>query len=558
MRKFVNTEPAAVVYESGEAPAESPQAPAVGGVHGSPNQEDRQAGQALEPRAQSLLFFAPAMVALLIVAACGTNTADVDLWGHLRSGSDFLARGHLAVRDSYAYSVNAPIWINHEYLSEAIFAWMYSHMGVVGLKMVRFVCASVMIVCLAGAIGETSAKLPIQFAVLALTTLVIVPAIEFRPQIFTFAMFSAIIWMLVRDNFGRRAPLWLVVPMMLLWCNLHGGFVVGLGTLIIYTGAVAARDLIARGRLSHAFFLAGITGAAVLATFVNPYGFAIWHSVLRTLSRPPMMSEIVEWRSLWWAMVEIWRMPNFSFVFDVELVAMFLALVTSVAITPFGDDFPLLMVAGTTIFSAISMFRNFPLALIGSAAPLSRHLSKAISRSTPAAAGLDSSRKASLLTQTIIGLLAVVLAIDLGIFSPAISFMFTPPAGAVGFIAEHELRGNVLTSLVWSDYVLYHCAPKNRVFIDTRYEMIYPDRIARDFEDFQHNRDRARAVLASYPHDFVMLAPDADAVSLMNGSKNWKLVYRDDVALLYARVDSAAANIPGVPIVRKSPPRAFP
>ena len=106
------------------------------------------------------------MVALLIVAACGTNTADVDLWGHLRSGADMIAGGHLPVHDPYAYSVNAPIWINHEYLSEAIFAWMYMHLGVVGLKLVRFVCASVMIVSIAGAVAETSAAIPIQFIVL--------------------------------------------------------------------------------------------------------------------------------------------------------------------------------------------------------------------------------------------------------------------------------------------------------------------------------------------------------------------------------------------------------
>jgi hypothetical protein len=513
--------------------------------------------QALEPRAPSLLRFSPAMIALLMVFACGTNVADVDLWGHLRSGADMIARLGVVARDPYAYSVNALVWINHEYLSEAIFAWMYSHLGVVGLKLVRFVCASMMIVCLAGAVGETSAAISIQFVVLALTTSAIVPAIEFRPQIFTFAMLSAIIWMITRDNFGRRAPLWLAIPMMVLWCNLHGGFVVGLGALGIYTGSVAVRDLIARRGLSHAFYLGAITAAAALATLVNPYGLGMWHSVLRTMSRPPMLSEIVEWRSMWVSMGDIWRMPNFSFVFDIEVVLMFAALVVSVAIAPFGDDFPLLVVASPLIASAISMFRNFPVALIGSAAPLARHLSMAIFRRAPAARS-DSPHRASMLTQAVIALAAVALAIQLGIFSPTLDFMFTPPAGALAFIAQHDLRGNVLTSLAWTDYVLYHRAPENRVFIDTRYEMIYPDRVARDFEDFHHNRARAAAVLASYPHDLVMLAPDSAAVPLMNASGNWKLVYRDDIALLYARSDSPAASIPGVPVVGKSPPRVFP
>ncbi len=511
-----------------------------------------------EPRAPSLLRFAPAMIAVLIVVACGTNSADVDLWGHLRWGGDLLARRHIAVHDPYAYSVNAPIWIDHEVLSEAIFAWMFSHLGVIGLKLVRFVCASVMIVCLAGAIAETSAAIPIQLAVLTLTTSEIVPAVEFRPQIFTFAMLSAIMWMLARDNFGRRAPLWLAIPMMLFWCNLHGGFVVGLGALGLYIGAVAVRDLVARRGLSHTLHLGAITAAAALATLLNPYGLATWASVLHTISRPPMLSEIVEWHSLWSSMVEIWQMPNFSFLFDVVLVLMFAALIVSVAVAPFGNDFPLLLVASAMIAGAISVFRNFPLALIGSAAPLARHLSLAIYRRAPAAAASAAPPSSSLLTQAIIAILAIVLAIRRGIFSPAIDFSFAPPAGALAFIVEHDLRGNVLTNLAWTDYVLYHRAPDNRVFIDTRYEMIYPDRIARDFEDFHHDRERAAAVLASYPHDLVMLAPDSPAVPLMDASRDWKLVYRDEVALLYARADSAVARIPGVPVVRKAPAPVFP
>ncbi len=498
------------------------------------------------------------MIVVLIVVACGTNSADVDLWGHLRWGADLLARGHLAMHDPYAYSVNGLIWIDHEFLSEAILAWMYSHLGVVGLKLVRFACASMMIICLAGAIAETSATIAIQLAVLVLTTSVIVPAVEFRPQIFTYAMLSAIIWMLARDNFGRRAPLWFAIPMLLLWCNLHGGFVVGLGALGLYTGAVTARDLIIRRPLSHALRLGAITVASALATLVNPYGFGTWHSVLRTISRPPMLSEIVEWQSLWSMMVVIWQMPNLSFLFDIVIVLMFSAFVVSVAVTPFAGDFPLLVVASALIASVISMFRNFPLALIGSVAPLARHLSLATHRRAPAAAASAAPPSASLLTQAIIAILAIVLAIRLGIFSQTIELNYKLPAGALAFIVEHDLRGNVLTSLAWTDYVLYHRAPRNRVFIDTRYEMIYPDRIARDFEDFHHNRERAAAVLASYPHDLVMLAPDSGAVPLMDASSNWKLVYRDEVALLYARADSAAARIPGVPVVRKAPAPVFP
>ena len=34
--------------------------------------------------------------------------------------------------------------------------------------------------------------------------------------------------MLARDNYRRPARLWLIVPMMALWGNLHGGFIIGI------------------------------------------------------------------------------------------------------------------------------------------------------------------------------------------------------------------------------------------------------------------------------------------------------------------------------------------
>jgi hypothetical protein len=55
-------------------------------------------------------------------------------------------------------------------------------------------------------------------------------------------------------------------------------------------------------------------------------------------------------------------------------------------------------------------------------------------------------------------------------------------------------------------------------------------------------------VLDSYPHDLVLISPNAPARKLMNGRRDWILVYRDDAALIYARASSPAAHINGVPI----------
>jgi len=45
-----------------------------------------------------------------------------------------------------------------------------------------------------------------------------------RPHIFTLVLLSATVWMLERDRRQSSNRIWILVPLMALWANLHGGF----------------------------------------------------------------------------------------------------------------------------------------------------------------------------------------------------------------------------------------------------------------------------------------------------------------------------------------------
>ena len=510
---------------------------------------------------QSLLRYSPAMTAILIVVACGTSVADIDLWGHLRFGLDTLARGSLIARDPYAYSIRGLPWIRHEWLSEIILAWMYAKLGVVGLKLVRFVCAAAMVIFLAGAVAETGARIQIQLAVLIAAAIALSPEMEFRPQLFTYAMLAAVMWLLAREIFHPPAPLWIAIPMLALWSNLHGGFVTGLAALGIFTALAGVADLRAGRGFRRGIRLSAVTTLAAAATLVTPYGIGTWIAVLRTLSHPPMINEIVEWAPLPAAMIAIWHMPGLALLFDVVVVVLFASFAIAIGAAPRGEDFPLVAIATVMIVAAISALRNVPLGIIGCAAPLTRHLGLAlgaISETEPSAADARARVRSSPLTEAVLATLALLLAFKIGVFSRQMDMEFTFPTGAVAFLRQHQLSGNILCKFSWDDYVLYHCSPDSHVFLDTRYEMIYPDRIALEYEDFYHDRPDAARILASYPHDYVMLDPAAPANALMASSKGWKLIYRDNQALLYARATSPAAASPEVPVLAVAPPSRFP
>lgn len=115
------------------------------------------------------------------------------------------------------------------------------------------------------------------------------------------------------------------------------------------------------------------------------------------------------------------------------------------------------------------------------------------------------------------------------------------------------------TKYEWGEYVIWHEAPASRVFFDG-FDERYPARVQRGYIDFViKGGDRAAAVLQGYPHDYVLLATDSRAARFMTTRRDWILLYRDPVCSLFARADSPAAAIPGLPELQgKAPPSMFP
>ena len=512
------------------------------------------APQGSKSRAPSLMRFAPAMVALLVVVISATDLADVDLWRHLKFGADMLANRGPIARDPYAYSIPNQPWISHEWLSEVIFAWIFARFGVIGLKALRLVCSAITIASLAASLGETFAPIGIQLGVMILASIGLIPGMQFRPQIFTYAMLSVIVWMLTRDNYRRPSPLWLAIPMLAVWANLHGGFVVGLAVLSVYALVAGLDGFISGNGIGRAAHLAAIVIGAALASLLTPYGIGAWRSALHTITRPQMLSHVSEWQSLFAGMAAVWHLPGLAVIFDVSLALMLGGFTLSVILAPRGRDLPLVAVGALMLAATAAALRNIPLGIIGCAAPLARHSMLLLS----ARSSMHRQRRASVATQTVIAAIALALAIKMGVLSRKLEADRSYPAGAIAFMAQHGLRGNILCDYEWAGYVLYHYGPKSRVFIDGRYEMIYPERIAEDFMTFYDARAGAARVLASYPHDYVLISSKAPARKLMDESKDWRLIYSDTASVLCARRKSTLANAPSTPIKGTDPKFTFP
>ena len=80
-------------------------------------------------RAQALSILRPALLAatalLLGLAACSSNVADPDLWGHIQYGREVIQSGQLPRTATWTYVAEGTPWVNHEIIAELLLAFSF-------------------------------------------------------------------------------------------------------------------------------------------------------------------------------------------------------------------------------------------------------------------------------------------------------------------------------------------------------------------------------------------------------------------------------------------------
>lgn len=522
------------------------------------------------PAAPTLLRYAPAFVLLAIAIADAARVADPDLWGHIAFGRLFLHAGP-ATHDPFSYAVPGRAWAVHEWLAELTMARTYEAGGVLGLKLWKFACTALTIVMLATAAAETGAGPLLQAAVLITASVALMPLMQFRPQLYTYTFLAALMALLARENYRRRAPLWLAVPLLALWVNLHGGFVIGLAVLALYTAVATIEDLVGRRGLGRGTGLFAVTVASAVATLANPYGAHAWSHVLGAVNDPLTRKAMVDWQPMMVFFADSHGLHS-GIIFFALVPAILIVLAIAFLVTPRGGDLPLIAVAALMGAAAIDVVRNMPLAVIAAVAPLARHLRllaleirpTTISASTAAPAEVPRASAAApghfnRAGQILIGVAALVLMLGKGgLLSARLPAAMNYPVGAVAFMRSHQLSGNVLARFEWGQYAIYHLAPSSRIFVDGRLDLVYPPQVIDQYVDFFAGTPGGARLIDRYPHDYVLMPTGYPAYKTMLARTDWRLIYRDPVAALFARANSSAARLPGVPFNAAAPPSDFP
>jgi len=262
-----------------------------------------------------------AYIAVIYALLAGLRTLqDFDLGWQLASGRWVLQHHQIPSTDVFSYTAHGVAWI-YPALSGIVLYVTYLAGGYALLSWLgAFACAGTVALLVGRKNAGASALAPIAVPLIANRT-------QPRAEMFTTLLFAAslvILWQYHRDGHegARNSRLWLLPVLMLAWVNLHLGFVAGLGLCAAYIGVEVLALPFPENRASSIARLKGAWLWLVLtaaATFVNPWGWAIYKALMQQRQAQPLHTAwVVEWENVrpsWssWHQALDWRNPQSSF-----------------------------------------------------------------------------------------------------------------------------------------------------------------------------------------------------------------------------------------------------
>ena len=244
------------------------------------------------PSLTDIAFLMPLIFIFIKLDGARTLLGDGDTGWHIRTGEWILAHHRVPLVDMFSYSRPGAPWFAWEWLWDVLFAMLHQRWG-----MPAVVLTSLVVVCATNALLFRLIRRKCDNGLVAIAVTLLATggcAIHWlaRPHLFTLLFFTVTLHITERAAEGRLKLLWWLVPLTLLWTNIHGGFFVVFLVLACYIGADllnAAIEPDAERRLqflcaSKPWILTGLACFAV--TFINPYGWRLHQHIIQYISDP--------------------------------------------------------------------------------------------------------------------------------------------------------------------------------------------------------------------------------------------------------------------------------
>ncbi|MCL7959977.1 MAG: hypothetical protein M8861_07290 [marine benthic group bacterium] len=472
----------------------------------------------------------------------GLFAGDGDPGRHIRVGSFIIENRAIPRVDVFSHTMQGREFIPFEWLSEVLFSAADSLAGLAGVAILTGLLFATAVGLTYQAIRRFGVPAPVACAFGVLAFLLQAVHLHPRPHMFTTALVALFSLLLLEVRRGGSRRLLLTLPvLMVAWVNLHGGFLVGFILVGIFAGDALVRWMQTRTSSDArelTLWLIGTLGLCLLASLLNPAGWALWPHTTGYLGETYLVDFTQEYKS-----------PDFHDT----LIKSFLAALTlgTIVLAQLRTRVDLLGLFLWVLFAAFALHsaRNIPLFGVVCMPWLAAWTSELLSREDDAdsigAKFWNWSWGIQRVESTLPGWPVVVIGLALltvgavregrsGAYAFAQDVF---PVEAVDHLQESGFvpPGPVYNEFIWGGYLLY-AWPEVPVFIDGQTDF-YGEELTREYRDIRFLQPGWRESLASRGVEWVLVPPDSPLAAALTLLEDWALHYSDETAAVFVSVE---------------------
>ena len=251
---------------------------------------------------KALLFYITLFLLILAFSTTATHF-DYDLWARLIAGMGVIDGGNVLTSDFLSYT---PVhtWFDHEWGSGAIFYAVLKLFGAYSLIILQALMLFGIFFVASRVVKNRTNISPYNILFYFFTLMAVMENLNnpIRCHMFSFLFFTIFIYLLEKVRKGNNKLLFIIPTLIILWNNIHGGVVAGLGLLGMY----AVGEFLNKKPCSKYLITLAISLPLLL---INPWGYKYTKFLLmaNTMKRP----YIVEWWGLF-SKFYLFKLPHWK------------------------------------------------------------------------------------------------------------------------------------------------------------------------------------------------------------------------------------------------------
>jgi len=474
-----------------------------------------------------------------------------DLGRHLLTGKLIISTREVPKVNLFSYTYPLFPFVNHHWFSEVIFYLLYKISGFDGLLVSAVI---IILISFTGIFLYAWKRYSIN--AITISALFYFPILfertDIRPEIFSFLLLS--LFIIILSSFREKYTGWIffLIPLELLWVNLHIYFPIGIAVLGIFL-----LDAI----ISHiVFFFSGkklllnhilgdkknVTLVVVLLsccfiTLFNPNGFSGAIYPFRVFQNYGYSIE--ENQNIFF--LESFYPHETILYFIISVILLFLFLIISFKRTRVVDW----LLAIFFTYLGISAIRNFPLFVFGTFLIFCNVIS-GVEKSGVNILARHYSKKKINIALFILLFIAIILQSKHILSKKDFGFgVVTGASRGADFFLKHHLSGPMFNNFDIGSYVEYRMYPREKVFVDGRPEA-YPQKFFQQvYIPMQNDPNIFKMVDDKYHFNTIFFSytdqtPWAAAfLKQITQNNDWKLVYIDDFVVILVKYNTKNEKI---------------